>query len=142
MCLDYCHATPDQRPGIILSPFVDSSSSSTLTYKSMTQLMRTCAQMIFAGYVTSDVQYLIDNITGDLTMIDFTEGTFINSLSNPTFHDVLAIQNFINEVKTNIPAKYLQTADDILNSEYNNFTSMKPPNAVSPEIGAFFKLEA
>ena len=60
--------------------------------------------MLQSGIVSTDIQPLINPITGQALIVDLSEAVSITSISNPTDKDKLGIQAFIQETLSTIPS--------------------------------------
>ena len=117
--IDYVHDA--RRALILMEPVVEDSVSSVsdiglqLQSKTVASLVRTMVQMLAANVVTTDVQPLISEITGDVILIDMTEARL---LEEPlTSVDVAFINSFSTEVISLIPESQLEIASQVLMSE-------------------------
>jgi hypothetical protein len=124
-CLEQIHYHDDpRRVIIILEPVVDDAVSSMTDLSQMAaraateKLMKTMAQMLVAGVVTTDVQPLISKSTGDLVLIDMTEATILSSSDRELSDlDKALVGNFCNEVISNISGNLLEFASQVFYKE-------------------------
>ena len=99
-CVDSCDTVrpPSQSQAIIvLDPFFAPPSTATLTdltpsiqLTAVKHLTTTIVQMLLAGVATSDLQPLINPITGDSLLIDLSEAMIFANPKQPTDRDILA----------------------------------------------------
>ncbi len=86
-----------------------------LQTKNASALVRTMVQMLAANVVTTDVQPLISQSTGQVILIDMTEARLLKVPF--AFIDVALMSSFCTEVLNLIPESMLEVASQSLLSE-------------------------
>lgn len=122
-CLGVMKYTDDpRRVVIVMEPVMEDSAVSSvsditpeLQGKTVDGLMRTMVQMLAANVVTTDVQPLISQRTGEVILIDMTEARVMTE--RLSFIDVALVASFCTEIISLIPESLLDSASASLLSE-------------------------
>lgn len=111
-----------ERVIIVMQPLMDDTVSSlgevaseAAASRAVLSLMKTMAQMLVAGVVTTDVQPLISRTTGEAVLIDMTEATVVEEPL--TDIDRALIVGFCTEMISLIPERLLEVASKSFQTE-------------------------
>jgi hypothetical protein len=111
----------DNRVMIALQPVVDNPVASVfslnekLQSKCVRSIIETMVDFLTANIVTTDVQALINQETGDFWLIDLTEAR--EMITPPSFLDLALANSFLSELITLIPDQLMTFASKILLEE-------------------------
>jgi hypothetical protein len=121
-CLGAMAYSDDPRRSlIVMEPVIEDAVSNVadipldLQPKTASALVRTMVQMLAANVVTTDVQPLISQSTGQVILIDMTEARLLKVPF--AFIDVALMSSFCTEVLNLIPESMLEVASQSLLSE-------------------------
>mmetsp|Transcript_39849 Transcript_39849/g.51374 ORF Transcript_39849/g.51374 Transcript_39849/m.51374 type:complete len:357 (-) Transcript_39849:117-1187(-) len=111
------------RQAILMQPFFEGDLVSSIEelpskeakMNAVQSLITTMVQMLAAGVVTSDLQPLIREKSGELLLVDFSEAAKLPA--NPDFVDLARVRNFCSEICTSIPNGLQQYAIQVLEKE-------------------------
>lgn len=111
----------DDRVMIALQPVIENPIASVLSLKEKLQsncvrsIIETMVDFLTANIVTTDVQALINQETGDFWLIDLTEAREMST--PPSFLDLALANSFLSELITLIPNQLMTFASKILLEE-------------------------
>jgi hypothetical protein len=144
----------DQRLSILLSPFFEppvssvssldaliepstsslSDNSAHCMQQAFQNLICICIDILVSGVASSDLQYLVNPLTSEILVIDFTEARILSSdiaqsKESLPFYDKQLVNNFLSELRSQFPAIIRSTAEEYLQHEMRN--KLKPISAYS-----------
>lgn len=140
-CISTCSLVPNNNLGdfaTVLYPFKSPTNANSFIVSSIAiipspevaktaacQLLQTVIEIILAGVVVTDLQFLADTMTGDVLLIDFTEARMI-ATGNLQYIDKQAIQSFLSEAIAFIPEVMKEEVYSSSQESVNKVQSMFP----------------